>query len=363
MIILKKGILLTLIPIIIVVTATVGIIFVLKNSQDLPEEPPINKETQPEEVEEPDNIREIVISFVGDCTLGQDNKFGYHGRFNYYFDRVAKGDYSYFFGGVIDVLANDDYTVANLEGTLTTSNDIWEKSFNFKGYPSYVNILKQGSVEAVNIANNHIFDFREAGMKETINTLKAAGIDYFGYEDVLVKNIGDINVGFFGLSAWGHKPARKRDIENAINKLKELEAEVIIFNFHAGIEGSNYPDRIQQEMSRYAIDLGADLVIGHHVHVLQGIEYYKGKYIVYSLANFVFGGNSNPIDKDTMILQAKINIENDVKSIDLNIIPASVSGVTHRNDFRPRILEGKDADRVIRRINEYSKNLNFQYSR
>ena len=359
---MKKGIITTSILLIIALTAIGGIVFTFNNNQDPKEELP-KKEKLPEEKEETNDTREMVISFVGDTTLGQDNKFGYHGRFNYYFDHVAKGDYSYFFGGVIDVLANDDYTVANLEGTLTTSNDIWEKSFNFKGKPSYVNILKQGSVEAVNIANNHIFDFRESGMKETINTLKDARIDYFGYDDVLVRDIGGIKVGFFGLSTWGHRSARKKDIENSINKLKELKAEIIIFNFHSGIERDNYPDRVQQQMARYAVDLGADLVIGHHPHVLQGIEYYKGKYIAYSLANFVFGGNSNPVDKDTMILQTKIRIENDVKTIDLNIIPASVSGVTHRNDFRPRILEGKDAERIIRRINEYSRNLNFQYQK
>ena len=118
----------------------------------------------------------------------------------------------------------------------------------------------------------------------------------------------------------------------------------------------NYPTEYQVNLAHSAIDNGADLVLGHHPHVLEGIEVYNGKNIVYSLGNFCFGGNSNPSDKDTMIFQQTFTVQNGelVEDNVTNIIPCSISSDSSYNNYQPTPLEGDEADRVKGRIEEYS---------
>ena len=108
-----------------------------------------------------------------------------------------------------------------------------------------------------------------------------------------------------------------------------------------------------------AIDQGANLVLGHDPHVLQGIDIYKGCYIVYSLGNFCFGGNTNPADKDTMIFQQTFTFKDDKLKKDLNarVIPCSISSVSYQNDYRPTVLKGDSKKRVIDRLNSYSSSM------
>ncbi len=114
----------------------------------------------------------------------------------------------------------------------------------------------------------------------------------------------------------------------------------------------------QQILGRAAIDAGADWVIGHHPHVLQGIEYYKGNPIVYSLGNFVFGGNSNPADKDSMIAQAVFRKEKGkVEREELRFLPVRISTAEGKNDYRPVLLDGQDKERVLARLKLYSDKL------
>ena len=115
---------------------------------------------------------------------------------------------------------------------------------------------------------------------------------------------------------------------------------------------------LQENIARYAIDNGADLVLGHHPHVLQGIENYKGKYIVYSLGNFVFGGNKNPSDKDTMIFRETFTFqEGKLMDTKYEIIPCSLSSRTDLNDYQPTLLEGEEKTRVLKKVFENSTNI------
>ncbi len=131
---------------------------------------------------------------------------------------------------------------------------------------------------------------------------------------------------------------------------------MIIVNFHWGIEKEYVPNDTQKTLAHLAIDEGADLVIGHHPHVLQGIERYKGKYIAYSLGNFSFGGNSNPSDKDTMIFQQTFTVADGKAETndDINIIPCSLSSASGYNDYCPTPLEGSEKERVLEKLQEYS---------
>lgn len=306
-------------------------------------------ESTPEEAAE----ISLTISLAGDCTLGQDeNQSG--NTFPVKYNEV--NDPSYFFSGVQDAFANDDLTIVNFEGTLTESNNRVAKTYAFKGDPSYVNILTQGSIEAVNLANNHSQDYGVESYTDTKKYLDEANITHFGYDETAVIEVKGTKIGLIGIMDLFTGIECKSQLLENIEKVKAEGAVLIIVSFHWGTEKEAYPDEIQKELAHTAIDNGADLVVGHHPHVLQGIETYNGKKIVYSLGNFCFGGNKNPSDKDTMIFQQTFTVKGDqvLEDENINVIPCSLSSVSSYNDYHPIILEGTEAQRVLDKINERS---------
>lgn len=311
--------------------------------------------TTPEPTAEPVSI---TVSMVGDCTLGTDVNFDQSTSFDAFYQ--MKNDPGYFFQNVKDIFTADNLTVANMEGTLTTSNDRQQKTFAFKGNPSYTEILTQGGVEATNLANNHSHDYGDQSYEDTIQYLEAAGITTFGYDRTAVMDVKGIKVGLIGIYELKDGLGRQQQVIDTIQEVKDQGAQVIIVSFHWGTEKSNIPDDIQKTLAHLAIDQGADLVVGHHPHVLQGIEKYQGKNIVYSLGNFCFGGNKNPSDKDTMIFQQTFTVENGelVEDDVTNIIPCSLSSESGYNNYQPMVLEGSEKERVLQKIEEFSAALN-----
>ena len=311
--------------------------------------------TTPEPTAEPVSI---TVSMVGDCTRGTDVNFDQSTSFDAFYQ--MKNDPGYFFQNVKDIFNADDLTVANMEGTLTTSNDRQQKTFAFKGNPSYTEILTQGGVEATNLANNHSHDYGDQSYEDTIQYLEAAGITTFGYDRTAVMDVKGIKVGLIGIYELKDGLGRQQQVIDTIQEVKDQGAQVIIVSFHWGTEKSNIPDDIQKTLAHLAIDQGADLVVGHHPHVLQGIEKYQGKNIVYSLGNFCFGGNKNPSDKDTMIFQQTFTVENGelVEDDVTNIIPCSLSSESGYNNYQPMVLEGSEKERVLQKIEEFSAALN-----
>lgn len=300
----------------------------------------------------------ITVSMVGDCTLGTDVNFDQSTSFDAFYQ--MKNDPGYFFQNVKDIFTADDLTVANMEGTLTTSNDRQQKTFAFKGDPSYTEILTRGGVEATNLANNHSHDYGDQSYEDTIQYLEAAGITTFGYDRTAVMDVKGIKVGLIGIYELKDGLGRQQQVIDTIQEVKDQGAQVIIVSFHWGTEKSNVSDDIQKTLAHLAIDQGADLVVGHHPHVLQGIEKYQGKNIVYSLGNFCFGGNKNPSDKDTMIFQQTFTVENGelVEDDVTNIIPCSLSSESGYNNYQPMVLEGSEKERVLQKIEEFSAALN-----
>lgn len=311
--------------------------------------------TTPEPTAEPVSI---TVSMVGDCTLGTDVNFDQSTSFDAFYQ--MKNDPGYFFQNVKDIFTADDLTVANMEGTLTTSNDRQQKTFAFKGNPSYTEILTRGGVEATNLANNHSHDYGDQSYEDTIQYLEADGITTFGYDRTAVMDVKGIKVGLIGIYELKDGLGRQQQVIDTIREVKDQGAQVIIVSFHWGTEKSNIPDDIQKTLAHLAIDQGADLVVGHHPHVLQGIEKYQGKNIVYSLGNFCFGGNKNPSDKDTMIFQQTFTVENGelVEDDVTNIIPCSLSSESGYNNYQPMVLEGSEKERVLQKIEEFSVALN-----
>ncbi|MBK8254124.1 MAG: CapA family protein [Polyangiaceae bacterium] len=294
----------------------------------------------------------ITVSAVGDCTLGSDYRvIGAEGSFHLAMDKW-NNDYSVPFASVKSILDSDDLTIANLETPLSRSKPAVANTFVFNGKPEYAEILARGSVELVNLANNHTGDFGPEGAKQTVSAVEKVGIGAFGNGRVdkrTVKGVEVVNIGYLG----GGRGTRDKVVKDV--KKHKTATNLVIVSFHWGVEGLNVPTDDQRTMAHAVVDAGADLVLGHHPHVLQGIESYKGRHIVYSLGNFVFGGHSNPADKDSMIYQEVFSIENGAVSTKENkIIPVRISSVTSHNDFRPVVLEGADKERVLGRVKEYS---------
>lgn len=325
--------------------------------------------------------KSVLLSFVGDIILG--DYLGAEGEiFDAKFAEV-KGDFAYFGGGVAEILKNDDLSVGNLEGVLSNADfaPAKEKPFIFKGRESYAKILRLAGIDIVNLANNHSLDYGQKGLERTQNALKRAKVQFFGEENLALVKLKGVRFGFAGEKGFSHfaKDAISRDIE----RLRKMGVEVVIFTLHFGEEKSHTPNALQRELAHFAIDSGADLVVAHHTHTLQGIEEYKGKKIIYSLANFIYGGSKLGGDKDSMIYQARFifgvrvgesdscegcanNFIPNLKSIDRlgdsaivvhNIIPISVSSSESLNDYRPMIYQ-KYSDgftRIMQRLSDYSE--------
>lgn len=301
----------------------------------------------------------LTLSAIGDNVLGTDPSFTYRGSFSDAYDKYGPG---YFFSHVRDVLTKDDLTIANLETTLTNTNQKPDKSFQkapffFKGEPGYAHILREEGIEVVDLANNHSMDFLDTGYRDTISALSRANIDSFGYDRSCIVPKKGVKIGFLGYNPLGPLeegvdiPALKAQIRADIAKLRKNCALVVV-SFHWGKENAQQPNQLQVELGHWAIDLGADLVLGHHPHVIQPIEKYNNKYIVYSLGNFCFGGNPNLRNTVTLIFQESFVFQNGIlkDSLPPQAIPCSVSSISGHNDYRPTILTGKEKSKVLQFI-------------
>lgn len=314
----------------------------------------VDTEPETETQEETEKTQtELQMSFTGDFILGTDEFFAWDTSLNAYHDLYGG---EYFLQNVRDIFLQDDLTVINMEGTLTEETVRLDKQFAFKGPPEFIDILSGSSIEAANVANNHSHDYGEKSFRDTVERLESAGIAVFGYDQVQVLNVKGIRVGLSGIYELDDHLERIPQLKENIRKLKRQDVDVIVAVFHWGNELETVPDSNQTALAHLAIDEGADLVIGHHPHVVQGIESYKGKNIVYSLGNFCFGGNTRPTDMDTMIFQQTFlfNSQKEIVDSKINIIPCSVSSEINYNDYRPRVLTGQEAQEVLDKVKERS---------
>lgn len=292
--------------------------------------------------------REVVLSFAGDCTLGSMSGYEYYEPG--FIQTILREGMEHPFSGVKEIFAADDLTLVNLEGAFTEQRKGQEdKKFLFRAPPAFAEILALGSVECVNIANNHIRDFFEQGRLDTIDALTAQGIAYAGDGALAVLDAGGVRVGITGYSYPHRKTLEK--LKEDIALLRKRGCDIIILSMHAGTEESYKVNLTQKETARGAIDLGVDIVVGHHPHVVQGIEVYQGKPILYSLGNFAFGGNHNPKDWDTFIGQVVLEADADgVRLKEMRILPCRISEAERLNDFRPVPATEAQAEEILRKM-------------
>ncbi|MDD6195105.1 MAG: CapA family protein [Lachnospiraceae bacterium] len=310
------------------------------------------------ESEEPKPIT-ITISATGDCTFSPTQSHGYAGSFHEYYDKFGA---DYFMKSVKDIFSEDSFTLVNLECALSDSTQRAEKEYVLVGKPEYAEVLSRGAIEGVSLANNHSLDAFETGLQDTMDAVRAQGVGYAYYDKVGTYETPEgITIGYVSSSLLSHGVDREEYLKNGIEKLREMKVDLVIACCHWGEERTYYPTEYQKQMAHNCIDWGADLVIGNHPHVVQGIENYNGKMICYSLGNFCFGGNSNPGDKRTFIYQQSFTfvdgqLQDDVRA---RMIPCRVSSVSGYNDYQPTPVEGEEAGDILQAMREYSSGLFF----
>lgn len=300
---------------------------------------------------------EILLSFTGDCILGTDEFFAWDTGLPAYYNLYGP---EYFLKNVRSIFEEDDLTIVNMEGTLTEETTRVDKQFAFKGDPEYVKILTSSFVEAANVANNHSHDYGEKSFQDTVQTLEENGIKTFGYDDVAVLEVKGIRVGMFGIYELDDHLERIPQVKQDIAKLKDQNVDIIVAVFHWSNELVTVPDENQVTLAHLAIDEGADVVVGHHPHVVQGIDEYKGKMIAYSLGNFCFGGNTHPTEMDTFIFQQKFILDGkrNITGSEYKVIPCRVSSETTYNNYQPIPLVGEEAKETMDKIEERSQEIN-----
>lgn len=309
-----------------------------------PTEPPTEAPTEPPEVR-------YTFTFVGDCTLGSNrDRWGYASSFI----KTIGENYDYPFANVREFFENDDLTVANLEVVLADEGASTGKLFTFRGPTAYSQILTGSSVEAVTIANNHARDYGTAGYESTKSVLDAAGVSYVEvYSSTVIELEKGLTVGLYAIDGSVNAIDKNKAVAG-VQKLKEEGVDLIIVAAHWGNEGKYRPNSSQQDIGKALIDAGANIIYGHHPHVLQKIEEYNGGIIYYSLGNFSFGGNTNPRDKDSVIVRQEVihNPDGSVSLGELTLIPCSISSVEDRNNYQPTPCEeGTEMyDRILSKL-------------
>ena len=304
--------------------------------------------------EEPSWPRTFTVTVAGDTTLGSTDDLR---KRDDCFERVAeeKG-YGWFFSGLTALFGTDDLTLVNFEGTLTEETQKKEKKFNFKGPAEYNDILTLGSVEAVTIANNHTLDYGEAGREETIENLTQAGLTVSGNGILGVFEKDGVKVGMTGY-CFPYADGKK-DITKDVKALREMGCQIVIASFHWGSEYREDFTAEQRSIGRAALKAGADIVVGHHPHIVQGIEQYGDSYILYSVGNLVFGGNVDPDDRDAYAARLTFTVYEDrCDPPELTIVPLRLTALDKGTDYRPVLAEGEEAERIVSRILRRSSNM------
>lgn len=291
---------------------------------------------------------EVVLQFAGDVMLG--------GRWE---AELSRDQYAYPFAEIAPMLRAADITLVNLEAPLTKGGTEFKgKKFRFRVSPVAAKALRSAGITTVTLANNHSMDFGAQGLRDTITTLSQTGIGHIGAgmtlaeaRKALIYDIRGTKVAILGYSltlpqefwATQHQAGTAPLLEKLVQAdiaAAQKQAEIIIVTVHWGEEGTTRLRPYQTRLAHMIIDAGADAVIGHHPHVLQGIETYKKGIIFYSLGNFVFGSKGRSGQNSLLV---RLYFSHNRHEAEL--VPLSLSSPRH--NFQPHILHGKPADALL----------------
>ncbi|MCI5846558.1 MAG: CapA family protein [Candidatus Limiplasma sp.] len=317
--------------------------------------------TQP--VYEADGSILLTMSFTGDVTIGANMQSD--SRIFEKELKKQKGDINFPFRNVKEIFETDDLTMVNFEGTLTTAGRNKSKldnDFLFRADPGYVTMLPDNGIDTVSLENNHVLDMGEDGLAETKKTLLEAGVSYASEDEPAILTVKGVKIGSLAYQTFGGRHDEIiAKLPGDIQALRDQGCQIVIVSYHWGAELDYAPNDNQVRLGRATIDAGADLVIGHHSHRINPIEYYNGKYICYSLGNFSFAGNNKPKDMSTFIFQIRMRVKDgQADSEAFRIIPCRISSRTDYNDFTPTPYT-KDAniEAVVKTLIQNGKKLEY----
>lgn len=307
-----------------------------------------------------DNKKALTLSFIGDCSIGEAIQF--KGDANGYTDTLDKNGMDWPFSLLKGYLESDDFTFANLEVVFTNRTKHADKNWPLVGAPKYAEALLYSGIDAVNTVNNHCFDFKVDGYLDTMETLDALPFKHFGsvyignkYEQdvLLTAQVNGVTIGALGFT-YPQDSDLKR-IKERIQSLREQGCDLVIVSLHWGRETHPNPESWQFKYARTIIDYGADVIWGHHPHVLQPVQFYNGGVILYSTGNFTFGTMSGSVDRDTAIIQLTYDASSEAPALQkLTAIPCRTAG---SGDYRPYELTDESERRAVFKKLTYKKDV------
>jgi len=292
--------------------------------------------------------RTITIILVGDVMLDRGVE--------YMIGKYGEGDFRFPFLKIADELKGAKLLFGNLEGPISDKGIKVGSIYSFRAKPEAIEGLTFAGFNLISLANNHALDYGREALEDTFLRLKTAGIDYvgagfnegeaYGGRTPIIKEIEGTKIGFLaytnlGPESWkatsensGIAWVSEKDMEKVKESIKSAKerVDILIVSLHAGEEYAAEPTQFQIEFSKAAIDAGADLVIGHHPHVVQKSEKYKDKWIFYSLGNFVFDQGFSEETMRSEIIEVLI-AESKIKEVKPKLIKMN-------NYFQPKIYEG-----------------------
>ncbi len=305
---------------------------------EAPTLPPTEAPTEPPPIE-------ITLNFMGDCTLGTQHGADTPGRFNATADAQPP---TYFFDGVREIIEEGTFNISNCEGVLsdgpvTEAYKDYDPAFWFKSSAKNARIFSENGIDLVGIANNHINDYCAQGRLDTIGALENNGILWCDNTNDVVLEYEGIKIAVFCTTLW------HPDAPNGIcSKISEASANTdlqIVF-FHGGTEYLHSPDSYKVQYAHSFVDAGADLVVGSHPHVLQPIEVYNGVNIVYSIGNFVYGGNSRPENR-TVVYQHKFTFDDKVLVDSSEEVFPCYIYTGDVNEYQPTLIDDPEDKQLV----------------
>ena len=309
--------------------------------------------------------RSVLLTFTGDCTLGSEEVKRVNE--NSFDSVVGREGLSYPFEKVRFLLEADDLTVVNLEGVLSDSaaGENTGKTYRFRGPAAFAEILSGSSVEAAGLANNHTGDYGTRGLEDTQRILSEGGIAWFRARTPYLLEKDGIRIAFYAVNSF-QEPTFRNDLDwlrNEIRRVKqEGEADAVIVLFHSGSEYDACHTVTQEKIGKSFIDSGADLIVMHHPHVVQGVAVHRSRTMLYSLGNFVFGGNSEIRTRPyhtwevsslySLVARVRLDFSDSGAYLGqaVELIPAYTSSDAPHNNFQPVPVRGEDAEPVYRAV-------------
>jgi poly-gamma-glutamate synthesis protein (capsule biosynthesis protein) len=298
--------------------------------------------TTSSELIKPESI--LHLAFVGDMMLTRG--------LNKIVKQNSAGDYHFPFAKIAETLKGYDFVFGNLEGNISDQTKKCGSIYSFNMATSVASVLVDTNFKAVSVANNHSFDYCYKGFLQTLTNLEQAGVvsvgggltEYEAYSPkyVMVKD-DSLKIVMLGFSAFGKGYMEALDgtggiaITNDVNKIcssvatAKLNSDLVIVSLHFGEEYKTLPGIVERDLAEAVVDCGADLIVGHHPHVVQPLEKYNDKYIAYSLGNFIFDQNFSPETMSGAILDVTVK---DKKIIEAELIPTRMNSL-----FQPEVVK------------------------